>query len=234
MSQYPSFPIPPGVVDAPDPRDLHRSPTEAQAAELERLTPHGDGDHSVQQHVTDGGECWCEPEVVRVEGRTPQGLADDEADAQRAIDGYLREWPPLEETRVTGEDIAAIDAQFGNPKAAQALRDGKAPLDLIEHAAEVEIARVMKHGADRYGRRNYVHPDTEILATTYVAAIRRHAGAIAAGEEVDPDSGFSHWAHIGANINVVLAAIAAGTFVNDLAVAVTELSAISNARHSGS
>lgn len=122
----------------------------------------------------------------------------------------------------------------GNPKAAQALRDGKPPLDLLEYDAEVEIAKAMLTGAIKYGRRNYAHPDTEILASTYGAAVRRHAGLLLKGETYDDDSGLSHWAHIGANANVVLAAIAAGTYVDDLAPVVTKLSAISNARHSGS
>lgn len=126
------------------------------------------------------------------------------------------------------EQIAAA-----NPKAAQALRDGKAPLDLIEHAAELEIAKVMHTGALKYGRRNYVHPDTRIYATTYIAAIRRHIGAYAAGETLDPDTDLSHLAHIGANINVVLAAMAAGTFVDDREGEAKAASAVSNQRHSG-
>ncbi len=122
-----------------------------------------------------------------------------------------------------------------NPKDVQALRDGKVPLDLIEHAAEVEIAKAMHTGAMKYGRRNYCHPDTPIYATTYGAAVRRHMGAWLAGEDLDPDSGLSHWAHIGANVNVVLGAMAAGTFIDDRAPATPlPASSRSNAQHSGS
>lgn len=127
-----------------------------------------------------------------------------------------------------------MSAEPRNPKAQQALRDAKPPLDLLEYAAEVEIAKAMLTGAQQYGRRNYVHPDTEILASTYGAAVRRHVGLLLEGEEFDKDSGLSHWAHIGANANVVLAAIAAGTYVDDLAPVVKEASAIPNQRHSGS
>lgn len=131
-------------------------------------------------------------------------------------------------------EIDAVTAPR-NPKDAQALRDGKVPLDLIEHAAEMEIARAMHTGAVKYGRRNYCHPDTPIFATTYAAAVRRHMGAWLAGEDLDPDSGLSHWAHIGANVNVVLGAIAAGTFIDDRAPAEPlAASARSNAQHSSS
>ena len=154
--------------------------------------------------------------------------ADDIADARKRLAEYLTDGP-------VAPNVARRAAGFGvNPKATQALRDGKPPLDLIEYDAEVEIAKAMLTGAIKYGRRNYAHPDTEILASTYGAAVRRHAGLILKGEEFDADSGLSHWAHIGANANVVLGAIAAGTYVDDLAPVVTKLSAVSNARHSGS
>ena len=139
-----------------------------------------------------------------------------------------REYTALHSPSLPGDNAVAA----ANPKAAQALRDGKPPLDLIEHAAEVEIAKVMHTGAVKYGRRNYTHPDTRIYASTYIAAIRRHIGAYAAGETLDPDSGLSHLAHIGANNNVVLAAIAASTFVDDRTVEVKAASVISNERHS--
>jgi hypothetical protein len=137
-------------------------------------------------------------------------------------------YPPL--------DPPTFRAAEQNPKAAQATRDGKVPLDLIEYAAEVEIAKAMHTGAVKYGRRNY--RTIEIHATTYIAALKRHIGAWASGEDLDPESGLSHLAHIGANVNVLLGAIDAGTFHDDRAPAtrskIQELqSQRSNAQHSG-
>lgn len=100
-----------------------------------------------------------------------------------------------------------------NPKDAQARQLGKIPLDLLEPAANREIAKVMKHGADKYGRRNFLQ--VPIQLRVYVAATMRHVQAVLDGEDIDPDSGLSHWAHVGACANVVLAALDAGTFVDD-------------------
>jgi hypothetical protein len=100
-----------------------------------------------------------------------------------------------------------------NPKDLAAMRDKKPQLDLLEHAADVEIARVMATGAAKYGRKNYL--TSPISVTVYGGAIRRHVGAWLAGEDLDPESGISHLAHIGANVHVVLAAMEAGTFTDD-------------------
>ncbi len=100
-----------------------------------------------------------------------------------------------------------------NPKAEQAVADNKPPLDYLEWGVLDSAARVMKSGADKYGRRNY--RDTEILASVYVGALLRHVTAWAAGEDIDPDTGQSHLAHVVANCMVVESAGLAGTLVDD-------------------
>ena len=102
-----------------------------------------------------------------------------------------------------------------NPKEVAAEKEGKVPLDLLEPAADREIALAMAFGAAKYGIRNYV--ETPINARVYVAAIRRHVAAWLEGEEVAADSGLHHLAHVGANVHVVMAAMKAGTFVDDRA-----------------
>lgn len=102
------------------------------------------------------------------------------------------------------------DKEPENPKAAAATRDQKPPLELLEHAADVEIARALKTGAVKYGQKNY--HEVEIFAGTYGGAVRRHIGAWLDGEDIDPESGLSHIAMIGANVHVLLGAMAAGTF----------------------
>lgn len=107
-----------------------------------------------------------------------------------------------------------------NPKAGRAVADGKDPLDYLESAVcDPPEARVMKSGADKYGRRNF--RDSTILATTYVGAIRRHLNAFASGEDTDPDSGEPHLAHIRACCAVLLSAQDAGTYEDDRGVAVS-------------
>src|SRR5579884_2723253 len=89
----------------------------------------------------------------------------------------------------------------------------KPPLHLLEYAADVEIAMALADGARKYKRKNYLL--SHIPATVYGGAIRRHVGLWLTGEDYAQDSGIHHLAHIGANIHVVFAALAAGTFVDD-------------------
>jgi len=100
-----------------------------------------------------------------------------------------------------------------NPKDVDAQKNGKAPLDMLEPVADDAISRALAFGAGKYGVRNYT--DTPINARVYVAAIRRHMAAWILGEDVAEDSGLHHLAHVGANVHVALAAMDAGTFVDD-------------------
>lgn len=102
-----------------------------------------------------------------------------------------------------------------NPKERQAAADGKAPLDYLDPAANEQIAWVLKHGGDKYGRRNFRAPGQEMKVTVYLGAILRHVAAIQRGEWLDPDDGRPHMAHIGACTHVTLGAEEAGTLVDD-------------------
>lgn len=107
-----------------------------------------------------------------------------------------------------------------NPKELRAEADGKPPLDYLEAAGDAETAYVMKHGADKYGYRNYTVSPCKVR--TYTGAVGRHLDAIKLGEDIDPDSGRSHWAHIRACCDVVMGADSAGMLVDDRkAVALT-------------
>lgn len=101
----------------------------------------------------------------------------------------------------------------GNPKDVAAQTEDKVRLDLLEPPADDAIARVLAHGADKYGLQNY--RTIPIHYRTYIAATRRHLKALLRGEDNDPDSGESHWAHVGANVHVILAAMEEGTVVDD-------------------
>ena len=116
-----------------------------------------------------------------------------------------------------------------NPKDAAAFRDGKVKLDLLERVANAEIAKAMETGAVKYGKRNF--RTIPINASIYAAAIKRHADDWCDGLDADPDSGLSPLAHIGANVHVLLAAIEAGTFVDDRGPATrTEIQEIQSKR----
>ena len=87
-----------------------------------------------------------------------------------------------------------------NPKELAAR--SKPPLDLLEYAAQVEIAYAMQDGATKYGVANY--HTIPIHVRTYVAAAQRHLGQFMDGEDRAQDSGQLHLAHAGACIQILL------------------------------
>ncbi len=112
--------------------------------------------------------------------------------------------------------VCAVDnpGSAENPKEQRAAADGKAPLEYLESGAtDAGEARVMKHGADKYGVKNYTA--TSIRYKTYIGALRRHLNALADGEDADPDSGENHLFHIRACTTVLLAAQREGTLLDD-------------------
>ena len=98
-----------------------------------------------------------------------------------------------------------------NPK--EAAGRIKAQLHLLSPSAMTEIAKVLQHGAEKYGARNY--RDTKINATTYVSAIMRHLLAWNDGEDLDPESGLSHIAHVAACCDILLDTAACGMLTDD-------------------
>lgn len=103
--------------------------------------------------------------------------------------------------------------QLVNPKDVEAQATAKVRLDLLEPAGNEAIAAALANGAEKYGIRNYV--ESPISARVYVAAMMRHLAAWLRGEDVAEDSGVHHLGHLGANVHIALAAIEAGTFIDD-------------------
>jgi len=104
-----------------------------------------------------------------------------------------------------------MNTQVNDPKgAAGAL---KAPMHLIPPYALEQTAWVHKFGAERYGPFNW--RKTGVCATTYVSAIMRHLNAWRDGEDLDPESGISHIAHIASSCNILLDAGHCGTLQDD-------------------
>ena len=98
------------------------------------------------------------------------------------------------------EPMDTMKTQHNDPKgAAGAL---KTPLGLIPPFAMAQTAWAHKLGADKYGPFNW--RDTGVCASTYVNAMLRHLNAWRDGEDLDPESGISHLAHIACNCNILL------------------------------
>lgn len=113
-----------------------------------------------------------------------------------------------------GED-AWVDAseQPMNPKYIRAQKEGKVPLECLITGVLASEARVLKHGADKYGARNW--RKDAILASTYEGAMMRHLFAWIEGEDIDPDSGEPHLSHLRACCAVVLDGQAHGKLIDD-------------------
>lgn len=100
-----------------------------------------------------------------------------------------------------------------NPKHIRAQKDGKAPLEYLVYSVLEGDAHVHKGGADKYGVRNWLKD--HIRASTYEGAMLRHLKAWAEGEDVDPDSGWSHLYHVRACCAILLDSEKHGTLIDD-------------------
>ncbi len=70
---------------------------------------------------------------------------------------------------------------------------GKVPLGLIDPYALTQIGWVLMHGADKYGAHNW---RGGISYSRLIDASLRHLTAINAGENIDPETGLPHSAHL--------------------------------------
>jgi hypothetical protein len=98
-----------------------------------------------------------------------------------------------------------------NPKDRLGAR--KVPLGLCSPTATVQWARVMANGADKYGEFNW--RAKKVKLTVYADAISRHNLAVQCGEDVDPESGLPHLAHVMACASIILDAASCGALIDD-------------------
>jgi hypothetical protein len=104
-----------------------------------------------------------------------------------------------------------MQTQYNDPKGA--IGATKVPLGLIPPHAMEQTAWVHKLGADKYGPWNW--RKTGVCASTYVNAILRHLNAWRDGEDLDPESGISHLAHIACSCNILMDAEYCGKLQDD-------------------
>jgi hypothetical protein len=71
----------------------------------------------------------------------------------------------------------------------------------------------MEHGARKYGRFNW--REHTVTVSVYTDAIMRHLMAYVDGEDLDPESGINHLAHVMACCAVLLDAKAMGKLNDD-------------------
>ena len=105
------------------------------------------------------------------------------------------------------------DDTRGNPKRQAAAVKPK--MYLIPYCAAVEVARALETGADKYGPYDWRSGEYQVKASDYVSAAYRHLGAWLEGEDIDPESGCSHLAHVLAGMFVLLDAKIHGQMDDD-------------------
>lgn len=81
----------------------------------------------------------------------------------------------------------------------------------IPRLALLEVARVMTHGAKKYGKFNY---SGTIALTRLTDALERHLNSYLCGEDKD-ESTHSHLAHIACNALMALDAELTGNLIDD-------------------
>lgn len=91
--------------------------------------------------------------------------------------------------------------------------DAKPPLHLVPAPLAIFVSKVMQLGAKKYGAFNW--RKKKVKASVYVGAAQRHLAAYFDGEDVDPESGQPHPAHVAACMGILLDAKATGNLIDD-------------------
>lgn len=99
-----------------------------------------------------------------------------------------------------------------NPK--DAIGSLKLPLELWPAEATAMGCLGMLEGAEKYGRNNMVAGDG-VIASIYVAAVKRHIDAWFAGEEIAPDTGTPHLSNALACLAIIVKCQAHGKLIDD-------------------
>lgn len=149
-------------------------------------------------------EATLKPELLRIKKhvRWPHGFDSN---------GYpiKTEKPHLTITAENGDVVFDGDPSNGmqgtiqiTPTVGKKYDFGKPRLTLLPWAALILVAKVMGHGAEKYGDNNWLLVEPK---ERYEDAMLRHYTAYKSGEPIDPESGHSHLAHMATNALLVLA-----------------------------
>ena len=78
----------------------------------------------------------------------------------------------------------------------------KSPLHLLPGTVKVAVSYALGTGAAKYGRYNW--RTQKIQSSMYEAAIERHLELYKDGEDLDPETGCHHLAHLIAGASILL------------------------------
>jgi hypothetical protein len=83
----------------------------------------------------------------------------------------------------------------------------KVPLQLLPGKALIEIGKVLGHGAKKYDAWNWTKG---IAFSRIIGAVLRHVIAFNEGEDLDPETGLSHIAHVACECLFLLTFVVTG------------------------
>jgi hypothetical protein len=82
--------------------------------------------------------------------------------------------------------------------------ENKTPFGLVPPEALAQIADVLGFGAEKYGVNNWrVDGPTTSWVRTY-SSVQRHLNKWHAGEDIDPESGYTHLSHAATQIMILM------------------------------
>jgi hypothetical protein len=103
-----------------------------------------------------------------------------------------------------------INKIFGEAEAKK-FDEGKVGFSNVPRMALVQVAKVMTHGCNKYGKFNY---SGTIESSRLTDALERHLHEYLIGKDID-ESSYHHLAHVAANALMLLDNIITGKVIDD-------------------
>ena len=149
-------------------------------------------------------------EELKVEGRYLfRGEAVEVKDVSNDIVGFTYRWTPPETLECKPADYFCANAdrfikeyeKHPTPETAVKHDADKPRLDLIPPEALMAVGEVFAYGAEKYEEWNW---RKGMEHSRLVSALLRHLMAHQMGEDKDPETGFTHLAHMACNALMLL------------------------------
>lgn len=81
---------------------------------------------------------------------------------------------------------------------------GKPPIHLVPPEVIIELATVLKFGAEKYGENNWRRDIDKFPVSRHYDSLQRHLLAFISGEDNDQESGLPHISHAFAQLMILM------------------------------
>jgi dATP/dGTP diphosphohydrolase len=135
---------------------------------------------------------------------------------ERSPDGMINHNCKLcRELRYHEEHVLDGESKDTNPK--DAIAGTKPALWLVPPALRIIAEPAMRLGGEKYGPFNW--REKGVKYNVYLDALERHMTAIREGQDIDPESGFTHLSHMAACVAIMADAMYIGKLIDDRPIA---------------